>query len=288
MRLKALFAIFIIILGGVFLFRNDILNFYSEFFQRLPQVEKTTADFLIEKVKKEVVAPQPLRATKEDPQSFLTQDGVIQWTNIRRERNGLFPLSENVKLNATANIKLRDMFEKQYFAHMSPLGAGVGDLAVNVGYEFISIGENLALGNFKDDEELVQGWMDSPGHRANILSSRYQDIGVAVGRGIFEGKSTWLAVQIFGLSLSVCPQPEETLKAKIEIYESQLNELQKTLESLQRKIKSMWPKRGLTYNKKVSEYNRLIGQYKNLLRESRALIVEYNGQIKLFNECAIK
>lgn len=282
------FLILLICLGAVFVFRDSVLNLYSKFFERFPEAEKVAYDFLPERVKKESITPGPLYSPEEDPDSFLTQSGIIQWTNIHREKNGLLALTENTRLNIAAETKIEDMFESQYFAHVSPSGEKAADLAESAAYEFIVIGENLAMGNFKDAKELVQAWMDSPGHRANILNSLYQDIGIAVGRGLFEEKSTWLAVQIFGLPLSFCPQPDEFLKEKIESYEIQLKQLQIQIESLLAEIKSIQPKRGSVYNKKVNEYNELINQYNSLLDLNRSLIDRYNAQVKLFNDCAIK
>ena len=134
-------------------------------------------------------------------------------------------LLENTKLDQSAELKAQDMLKNQYFAHTSPSGMAVGNLAEKVGYEFIAIGENLALGNFENDEALVQAWMDSPGHRANILNSRYQEIGVAVLKGVFEGRTTWLAVQHFGLPLSVCPSPQEGVKLTIDANQNKIDEI---------------------------------------------------------------
>jgi len=126
------------------------------------------------------------------------------------------------------DLQLDDIFEKQYFAHISPEGLGPSDLAEKSGYEYIMIAENLALGNFKDDNTLVNAWMDSPGHRANILNNRYTEIGVAVGKGFFSESNennkeeiateVWIAVQEFGLPLSSCPKPEESLLNTIERF----------------------------------------------------------------------
>src|SRR5262249_8345343 len=126
----------------------------------------------------------PLRGGDASANVTLTQAGVIKWTNIQRQENGALPaLTVNAKLNESAQLKLKDMFAKQYFEHVSPSGVGPDGLANEVGYAYASIGENLALGNFADDRALVQAWMDSPGHRANILGKSYREIGVAVGKG---------------------------------------------------------------------------------------------------------
>ncbi len=164
------------------------------------------------------------------------------------------------------------MFENQYFAHDSPSGVKVGDLADTVGYDFIAIGENLALGNFENDEALVQAWMDSPGHRANILNSRYQEIGVAVLKGTFEGRTTWLAVQHFGLSVAVCPQPDETIKINIESSQSKIAEIFDVLKALEAELKKMNPRQNPDYQEKINQYNGLVTQYNLLVAQTKAVI----------------
>jgi len=285
MRKLTLILIFIIFLGGILFFRDDLLNLYFELSLRLPQIEKGTADFSIKEIERKILTPPPLRAPEEAPEAFLTREGVIQWTNIQRAEYGLPPLKESAKLDSSAEIKVEDMFENQYFAHSSPSGVGVKELTEMVGYEFIAIGENLALGNFQNDETLVQGWMDSPGHRENILNTQYREIGVAVIKGLFKGETTWLAVQHFGLPLSACSQPDETLKTEIETNQNQIGELQQTLEVLQTEIQTMRPKRGPAYNQKIEQYNAIVSQYNNLVDKTKVLISRYNAQVKSFNDC---
>lgn len=124
---------------------------------------------------------------------------VILETNNQRKANGLGPLVENSKLNAATDYKMRDMFARQYFDHYAPDGtSGVKELLIRFNYQHIAAGENLAYGNFKNANELVSLWMASPGHKANILNSAYREIGVATGYGVFEGRQTIIAVQIFG------------------------------------------------------------------------------------------
>jgi len=272
-------------LGRFFFFWTDILNFSQKLPFKPPEIEKGIGEFLAKEVEKQVSTPPPLRAEKEAPESYLTRAGVIQWTNTQRAKYGLPPLKENPRLNLSAELKVQDMFENQYFAHLSPSGEGVKDLAEVVGYEFIAIGENLALGNFRNDEALVQGWMDSPGHRANILNPNYQEIGVAVQKGEFEGRTTWLAVQHFGRPLSACPQPDEMLKTQIDANQTEIEKLQATLATLEAEIRNMRPKRGPAYTQKVQEYNALVFQYNAIIDQTKALINTYNNQVKLFNQC---
>lgn len=282
---KLSLIIFVIVLAGIFLFWNDLADFYFKIFVKLPQIEKGLTNFFIEKIEKQIATPPPLRAAKEASESFLTKAGVIELTNVQREKYGLPKLKENAKLNLSAELKVQDMFLQQYFAHDSPSGATVGNLADGAGYQFIAIGENLALGNFENDEVLVQAWMDSPGHRANILNNRYQEIGVMVLKGTFEGKSTWLAVQHFGLPLSVCPSPDETIKITITADQNKIDEISKELETLQTEIRTMSPKRGSVYQEKINQYNELVAEYNLLIDQAKLIINEYNRQVRLFNEC---
>ena len=287
-KFKILLSVFIILLGGVLFFRNDIYDWvYPKLFLQLPQIEKEITGSLIKEAEKEISTPPPLRAEEEAPEAFLTRAGVIERTNLQREKYGLSPLKESAKLNLSAELKVQDMFQNQYFGHESPSGEGVGNLSEKFTYKFLAIGENLALGNFQNDKALVDGWMDSPGHRTNILSHIYQEIGVAVGEGIFEGKTTWLAVQHFGLPLSACPQPDSSLKEKINENQKQILELQRELLSLEAEIQATRPKRDKEYIQKIAKFNALVSQYNTLVEETKILIDKYNSQVNLFNQCVV-
>lgn len=277
--------VLIIILGAFLFFRDDILNFYYKLSLNLPEIEKGIGN-VTQKIEKQISTPPPLRAAREDPQSFLTKAGVIQWTNTQREKYGLPSLKESLELDASAAIKVEDMFLNQYFAHNSPSGAGVGDLAGEVGYEFIAIGENLAMGNFKDDEILLQSWIDSPGHRANILNEKYTEIGVAVMKDEYEGRITWIAVQHFGFPLSACSKPDEALKSEIDKNQSKIYELEVVLGNLKNEIQVIRPRQRAIYSQKIEQYNSLVSQYNSLVAETETLINKYNIQVKVFNECA--
>lgn len=295
----AAFIILIGIAGTVLFFQEDLRNIYSRLSLYLFPGEISEISFikietpigrqivgLDQESEKQISTPPPLRVpSKEASQSFLTEAGIIKWTNIQREKYGLPLLKENKKLNASAKEKEQDMFEKQYFAHYSPSGAGVEDLVKSAGYDFIAIGENLALGNFQDDQTVIQGWMDSPGHRANILNVGYQEIGVATVKGVFEGKSVWVAVQHFGLPLSACPLPDEAIKARIQENQFQIEELLGNLETLRIQIQTTGFKRKSAYNQIVKEYNILVSQYNAVIDENRNSVNQYNNQVKLFNEC---
>lgn len=171
---------------------------------------------------REVITPPPLRGPLGQRGGTLTIAGVLAETNRHRAENNLKSLAANTTLHRAAQNKLNDMFTKQYFDHVGPDGKGPADWVEGVGYRYIRVGENLALGNFADDADLVQAWMDSPGHRANILHTGFSEIGIAVGQGTFEGQRTWLAVQTFALPSSACPTADSTLAAKITALKTTL------------------------------------------------------------------
>lgn len=282
-KLKIILVILAIFVLGFF-FKDYFVNFYQKITLNLPQIEKGINDFL-QMAEKEILAPPPLVFQKDAEESFLTKEGVIFWTNEMRKQNGLLPLQENLKLDFSAQIKLEDMFENQYFAHDSLSGEGVGDLAAQAGYEFIIIGENLAMGGFENDEILVKAWMDSPGHRENILNIRYREIGVAVRKGIFNGKTTWLAVQHFARPLSSCPQPDSNLLAEISANKQKISVLETDLASLRAEIQMIRPRDRENFNLKVSQYNVLVSEYNAIIYETEAHIFDYNLQVKSFNDC---
>jgi hypothetical protein len=175
------------------------------------------------------------------------------------------------------------MFDYQYFEHISPSGVGVADLANDAGYEYIIIGENLALGGFKDDKAVVDAWMASPGHRANILNNRYTDIGVSVGRGIFEGREVWLAVQHFGLPKSACPSISTSLKSSIDSLQSKAKSTQKELDLLKASIDSTTD--SLLKSEIIKKYNDMVNTYNNLISSVKASVDKYNTQVRAFNAC---
>ncbi len=221
--------------------------------------------------------PGPLRGLIDpSANSNLSVTGVVEFTNAQREQNGLVALHVNSELSKAAEAKVDDMFAKQYFEHESPDGKAPADIISAAGYEYIVVGENLALGNFLNDEVLVQAWMDSPGHRANILNDKYLEIGVAVRKGEFEGKTVWLAVQEFGSPLSSCPAPKGTLKTRIDYNRTTLANLQSDLQAMKPHLKT---------DEDVDRYNALVGRINNVAEETKRLVADYNDQVNAFNDC---
>ena len=261
-----------------------MVDLYTKLYLGLPKIELGIGDFLMKEIEKYVSTPPPLKSTEEAPDSFLTVDGVIRLANVKRKEFGLPSLVVSAKLSASAKLKVEDMFNNQYFSHDSPSDIAIGDLAASVGYEFIAIGENLALGNFKNDEALVNAWMNSSGHRENILNPKYKEIGVAVARGTFEGKTTWLAVQHFGTPLAVCSAPDEQIKTEIESDKEKLREIEDKLTNLLDEFGNM-KKRDPEYNQKIEEYNNLVSEYNATIGEIKTSIDKYNIQVNKYNTC---
>lgn len=281
-KITILMVVIIAVAGAVlFWLRNDFFSLSG----KLDNIKKST-DVVLQDIKKEIINPPPLRATRESEQAYLTRGGVIKWTNMHRTNTGLSVLAENPQLNAAAQLKVQDMFDRQYFEHISPTGGNVGTLLDGIAYRYIAVGENLALGNYENDQVLVRAWMDSPGHRANILNSRFREIGVAVAKRTFEGKLTWLAVQTFALPLSSCPQVEESLKTQITYFESQVAELKIKADGILDELEK-YKKYGNReeYNRKIEEYNALVKQINDLVAQAKSLVIKYNEQVRVFNTC---
>ena len=86
---------------------------------------------------------------------------------------------------------------KNYFEHESLDGREVADRAKSQGYDFQTVGENIAVGQ-RDVAEVMQGWMNSPGHRENILRPQFTHLGSGVATGDFKGQESIYWTQNFG------------------------------------------------------------------------------------------
>lgn len=122
---------------------------------------------------------------------------LVDITNEDRAEYGKGGLNVNPLLVEAAQLKANDMAAKSYFAHTSPEGVTPWHWLNQAGYAFSYAGENLAV-NFSDSIDVGQAWMDSPGHRANILNGQFTEIGIATAEGVYEGAPTIFVVQFFG------------------------------------------------------------------------------------------
>jgi uncharacterized protein YkwD len=122
----------------------------------------------------QAASPEPIAASPS-ANNYIQQ--VLDLTNSERTKAGLQPLRLNEKLNQAAQGHSQDMAMADYFSHTGANGSNAGDRAASAGYYYSSLGENIAAG-YITAEEVVQGWMNSPGHRANIMNAGYQELGV--------------------------------------------------------------------------------------------------------------
>jgi uncharacterized protein YkwD len=131
----------------------------------------------------------------------ITRDSVVAQMNRARAAAGLGPLHEDVRLDGAADDRMKDMEDQAYWAHVAPDGRAPFVWLKPHGYNFSNAGENLATG-FETAEVLLESWMESPGHRENILSPLYQDCGVAIIDGSTKGRATGKSIVVlFGRPL---------------------------------------------------------------------------------------
>lgn len=125
----------------------------------------------------------------------ITRDSVLQAMNAYRAERGLSPLHFDMRIQKAADDRMRDMEEQEYWAHESPDGRSPFTWLRAENYNFEYAGENLAAG-FETNEVLVQSWMESPGHRENIMSPLYIDCGIAIIDGSTKGRAAGKSVVV--------------------------------------------------------------------------------------------
>lgn len=109
----------------------------------------------------------------------MTPVGLLTSTNSERAKSNLGTLSLNQSLSEAAQAKAVDMVTRDYWSHVTPDGQDPWVFINSTGYQYLAAGENLAYG-FSTYEEAVIGWMNSPGHRANILNGEYSEVGFGI------------------------------------------------------------------------------------------------------------
>lgn len=109
----------------------------------------------------------------------MTQTGLLSSTNAKRGENGLGSLALSAVLSQAAQSKAADMAARNYWSHNTPDGQEPWVFINQVGYAYLAAGENLAYG-FATSNDAIVGWMNSPGHRANILNGKYTEVGFGI------------------------------------------------------------------------------------------------------------
>jgi len=162
--------------------------------------------------------------------------------------------------------------------------------------------ENIAMGSWRSDQALVQGWIDSPGHRANLLNPEVREIGVALVRdgGITAGRpvARLYAVQLFGRPLSDCGElPSdrdraaiEQVDGRLELLNARLRDRRRELDDLQGRIdragnqaeRNRWIQER---NQRVVEFNQLVAEANGVQDTLSVMIETFNAKVANFNAC---
>ncbi len=110
------------------------------------------------------------------------EDQVVALVNQERTRRGLSALTHRADVKHVAHKKAEDMIHSNYFSHQSPNYGSPFDMLRTFGIQYTAAGENIAKGQ-RTPQEVMNAWMNSPGHRQNILNGQYNAIGVGFYRG---------------------------------------------------------------------------------------------------------
>ncbi|MEU2632397.1 CAP domain-containing protein, partial [Kitasatospora sp. NPDC007106] len=133
------------------------------------------------------------KSPSPDPSTLSIKQQVVQLVNQERSKVGCTPVKSDDKLELAAQRHSDDMAARNFFDHTNPDGKGPQPRIDAAGYKWSSWGENIARGQ-RDAADVMKSWMDSPGHKANILNCGFTDLGVGVHLG--EGGPWW--TQDFG------------------------------------------------------------------------------------------
>jgi uncharacterized YkwD family protein len=150
-----------------------------------PTSEKTQAKVPVQQAPKQTIATANKTAAKPASTSTkhtgyqlnTSEKKVVTLVNQERTKNGLPALKIDTTLSKMARMKSEDMQKNHYFDHTSPTYGSPFDMMKKFGISYSSAGENIAMGQ-TSPAEVMNAWMNSPGHRANILNKSYTSIGV--------------------------------------------------------------------------------------------------------------
>jgi uncharacterized protein YkwD/uncharacterized protein YukE len=253
---------------------------YFEASELLDDLRNTNLPGPLERIEENEIPEEGETLDVKQPNFNLSD--VIKDTNIYRNENNLSSLATSDTLNKMAEEKLNDMFYRGYFEHVSPQGVDIEDIAESSRYEYLVIGENLALGGFKTSEDVVKAWSESLPHKKNMLDPRYTEIGVAVKRDVYKGHFATIIVQHFGKPTSSCPTVSKQNKDSIDDIQQELQTIKKRIEELKKQIEESYDE------SLVEEHNKMVSTYNKKLSTLKAKVEEYNKQVEEFNKCVEK
>lgn len=143
---------------------------------------------------------------------------IVNLTNQARDQMGLQDLRINSALMNAAQMKAEDMAKEHYFAHIAPDGTTAWDYFKKVSYAYSTAGENLAITN-ENAQAVINGWLNSPAHRDNLLSDVYSDFGIGMAAyGDYDGhKNTFVVVAFYGKTAATQNSAASTNPAGINV-----------------------------------------------------------------------
>lgn len=127
------------------------------------------------------ISPNQVIKVPSSTEATALEGQVVVLVNKERVKAGLAPLKANWELSRVARYKSQDMIDKNYFSHTSPTYGSPFDMMTSFGIKYMAAGENIAYGQ-PTPTSVMTGWMNSSGHKANILSKNYTEIGVGVAK----------------------------------------------------------------------------------------------------------
>jgi uncharacterized protein YkwD len=160
-------------------------------------------------------ATQQLFVRNPDFVAAVVRSVIVEKTNDNRLQEAQGELRVSPLLQIAAQGKAQDMARKGYFAHVSPEGRTPWYWFDLVGYRFSHAGENLAV-RFTDSASVVRAWMNSAGHRANILNGNFTEVGIGIASGTYNGRDTLFVVQLFGTPTATASQAPLVLQRSDE------------------------------------------------------------------------
>jgi uncharacterized protein YkwD len=132
----------------------------------------------------------------EESVGGISTTELLEETNKYRLENNLTQLVLNTQLTQAAQLKAQDMADKGYFSHTGPNGEKPWTWLQEAGVNYSYAGENLAI-NFRNSNNVVKAWVNSPKHRENLVNSTFTEVGFGIAEGFYQGRKTVFVVQFF-------------------------------------------------------------------------------------------
>ncbi|MED4780108.1 CAP domain-containing protein [Brevibacillus choshinensis] len=146
------------------------------------QMKQFTPQYGYQPVMQQPVQQQSAKQAKQQVDASSVMKQVADLVNQERAKAGLKPLELDASLNKVAQAKAADMSNNNYFDHTSPTYGSPFDMMKQFGVSYMTAGENIAMGQHTADEVMTQ-WMNSEGHRQNIMNPSFTKIGVGFVNG---------------------------------------------------------------------------------------------------------